>query len=75
MNKNKRIHGVPDDAQWKVKREGFQRASSVHNTKADAVASGRSLAQADKGRLLIHKQDGRIQEERTFRNDPYPPKG
>lgn len=75
MDKKKRIHVVADDAQWKVKREGGQRASSVHDTKAEAVAAGRSLAQADKGQLLIHKQDGKIQEERTFRNDPYPPKG
>jgi hypothetical protein len=39
------------------------------------VQRGRELAKGQKGRIVIRKQDGTIQEERTYRKDPYPPPG
>lgn len=60
---------------WQVKREGASRASGVHNTKAEAVKAGRTIAKNEKGQLLIHKQNGQFQEERTYREDPFPPRG
>jgi hypothetical protein len=60
---------------WGVERRGAQRASGRFDTKAEAVQRGRELAKGQKGRLVIRKQDGTIQEERTYRKDPYPPPG
>lgn len=60
---------------WGVERRGAQRASGHFDTKKEAVERGRELASKQKGRLVVHKQDGTIQEERTYRKDPYPPKG
>ena len=60
---------------WGVERRGASRASGRFDTKEQAVQRGRELAKNQKGRLVIRKQDGTIQEERTYRKDPYPPRG
>ena len=64
------------DGQWQAKGEGASRASAVTKTKAEAVDRARELANAQRpGQIIIHKSDGAIQSERTYGNDPYPPKG
>lgn len=65
----------PSENGWGVERRGAQRASGRFDTKKEAVERGRELANERQGRLVIRKQDGTIQEERTYRKDPYPPKG
>ncbi|MBW2634280.1 MAG: DUF2188 domain-containing protein, partial [Deltaproteobacteria bacterium] len=48
----------------------------VFNNKADAVQRGKELATAGgEGQIKIHKQNGRIQTEHTYKNDPFSPKG
>ena len=56
------------DGGWKVQAEGASRASSVHRTKAEAVAAGKTLAKGQApSQLLIYKQDGfEVQEEQTY---------
>jgi hypothetical protein len=56
------------DGGWKVQAEGASRASSVHRTKAEAVAAGKTLARGQTpSQLLIYKQDGfEVQEEKTY---------
>lgn len=65
-----------DDGKWQGKMEGADRASVVGETKKSAVSRTTEIAR-NKGnsQVFIHKQDGKIQEERTYDNDPYPPKG
>ena len=75
MPKRSRYHVTKQGDKWAVKKEGNQRASSLHETKKLAVDAGRSVAKNAKGQLLIHKKDGRFEEERTYGKDPYPPKG
>ncbi len=60
---------------WQVKKEGNKRAYRVFTTKKEAVKFGKKLAEKEKGQLLIQRKDGTFQEERTYRKDPYPPKG
>jgi len=60
---------------WGVECRGASRASGRFGTKDEAVQRGRELAKGQKGRLVIRKRDGTIQEERTYRKDPYPPPG
>ena len=56
-------------------REGGDRASSTHDTKAEAQAAGRAAAKKDGVEHLIHKKDGTIGERNSYGNDPQPPKG
>jgi hypothetical protein len=60
---------------WAVQREGTDRADSLHDTKDDAMDRGVELAKAANGQLRIKGRDGQIQDERTYTNDPLPPKG
>ena len=59
------------DGGWKVQAEGTSRATSratsVHKTKDEAVASGRRLARSrPPSQLLVYKLDGGVQEEQTY---------
>ena len=64
------------DGEWKVKAENASRASCSHETKAEAVGRAKELANGqDTGQVIVHKQDGTIQTEYTYGQDPYPPKG
>ncbi len=65
----------PGEHGWGVKARGAQRASGRFDTKKEAVERGRALAKSQDSRLVIRKQDGTIQEERTYRKDPHPPRG
>jgi hypothetical protein len=66
-----------DDGQgWETKAEGAQRASTIERTKEEAVKAAAGLAKnASLGQVVIHKQDGTIQSERTYGKDPFPPEG
>jgi hypothetical protein len=75
MSGSKPVHVVPHADGWAVEREGSQRASSVHNTQAEAEARGRELARGDKTEFLLHNREGQIRARDSYGNDPYPPKG
>lgn len=60
---------------WAVKKEGSTRASSVHETQADAWGEARRLARGAGGEALLQGRDGKIQARNTYGKDPYPPKG
>lgn len=72
MHRN--IHIVPHGRDWAVKQEGVPAPLSVHRTQAGAQSSGRTLAQAYQGELVIHRRDGRIRDKDSFGNDPFPPR-
>lgn len=72
----KDVHVVPrTDGRWAVERPGADRASSLHETQAEAFEAGRGLARTDHSELFIHGRDGEIRERNSYGNDPYPPKG
>lgn len=56
----KNQHVVPHNGKWAVKVEGNQRASTVHDTQAEAVEQGRVRARREKVELLVHGRDGEI---------------
>lgn len=69
-------HVVPrGDDKWAVQRAGGERASSLHETQADAMREAQRQASQEGGQMVVHRPDGRIREERTYREDPYQPKG
>lgn len=56
---------------WKGTVEGARRASVTAETKAEAVARTAQLARsAPLGQVVIHKENGVIQSERTYGKDP-----
>jgi hypothetical protein len=66
----------PDDGRWSLKKRGGSRATGTFDRKEDAVRRGRELAKAqERGQLVIKKQNGRIQTEYTYGDDPFPPRG
>ena len=76
-SKRKNYHVTPNtDGGWKVKEEKASRASSSHDTKAEAVDRAKELAKNQElGQVVIHKKEMTIQTEHTYGKDPYPPKG
>lgn len=61
---------------WDVKKEGGQRPSAHTGKKTDAIARGKELAKKGPlGQIKIHKQDGTIQTEHTYGQDPEKYKG
>lgn len=61
---------MPHEEGWAVKREGGEKASSVHPTKAQATEAGRKTAKAEKVELVIHNKDGKISDKDSYGNDP-----
>ena len=70
----KNYHVTPYDDKWKVIAAGGKRASSVHDTQADAITAGKELAQNSQSELVIHRRDGRIRDKDSYGNDPFPPR-
>ena len=57
-----RIHVIPHDRGWAVRREGAARASSVHREKQDAVRRAKQIARERAGgQVMIHGINGRVQ--------------
>jgi Uncharacterized protein conserved in bacteria (DUF2188) len=76
MPDERRIHVTKHEDGWAATREGAKRAIQVSETKEAVIDRGREIAKKEGGELVIHKQKrNEIQEERTYRKDPYPPRG
>lgn len=60
-------HLVKDWAQYKLKKEWAERASKVFDwTKEEALKQSTEFMKNHWGSLKIHKNDWKIQEERTY---------
>ena len=79
MSKNRTTyHVTKSDDGWQGKKEGGERASVKGNTKEEVLKKTIEIAkkQGDTS-VVIHKGNGKIQEERTYPkgSDPFPPEG
>jgi hypothetical protein len=74
MTKDKPVHVVPRGDRWAVERDRSRRASSLHDTQAEAERAGRPLARADETEFFLHGRDGQIRERDSYGHDPNPPK-
>ncbi len=72
MGKNQ--HVVPHEDGWAVRGEGNSKVTTTKSTKQEAVEIGREIAQNQRGELVIHGKDGKIQDRDSYGNDPCPPK-
>lgn len=69
------IETYHEDGQWKNRPQGNDRASNVHDTKAEAQAAGREMAKDRHVEHVIKKMDGTIGEKNSYGNDPRSSKG
>lgn len=69
-----RYHVVPQGNEWAVRREGADRATSLHETQGGAIQAGRGLAQNSASELVIHRPNGQIRDSDSYGHDPNPPK-
>lgn len=68
------MHVVPRGEGWAAIRSNAERASALFATKADAIARATELAKKTEAELVIHRQNGSIQNCNSFGNDPCPPR-
>ena len=58
----KHQHIVPREEGWGVKKEGAKRASKVFTDRSEALSYATELAQKHQVCMVLHDQDGKIQE-------------
>ena len=69
------VETYSEDGRWKNRVLGNKRASNTFDTKAEAQAKGREMAQKLHSEHIIKKRDGTIGGRNSYGNDPHPPKG
>ena len=78
MTKSNRTVSQRDDGKWANKKDGGQRATSLHDTQKQAAEAARqNLKNEGGGELKIKNEEGKIRQKDTIppAKDPYPPKG
>lgn len=60
-----KLHVVPHNEHWAIKREGNERVTSTHDTQQQAIDAARELAK-NQDAIVIHRQDGKIRETITY---------
>ncbi|SDA57288.1 DUF2188 domain-containing protein [Methanobrevibacter millerae] len=77
--KKNQIHVVPnEDGTWANKKPNAKRASSLHQTQAEAIDSARGQAKREGNtEVIIHGRDGKIRNPNTYKrkDDPRKTKG
>jgi uncharacterized protein YdaT len=59
-------HVIPYRNGWAVMKADADKATVVTETKQGAVDQGREIARNQKGKLIIHGEDGMVQEEHSY---------
>lgn len=63
-------HVTPRDDGWAVMREGNEKATSVHETKKEALSAARETAKSHlPSQLIVHKQDRSVQDTYSYDED------
>ena len=78
MAKNSRTVSQRPDGTWANKKDGGERASSLHDTQREAAKAAREqLKSSGGGELKVKDEQGKIRQKDTIApaKDPYPPKG
>lgn len=71
---NRHVTKNPDGT-WDNRKEGAKRASSVHNTQAEAEKAAISQSKKEKGEVFIHDRNNDIRDRKSYGNDPRNRKG
>ena len=65
---------VSSGDEWKLQKKGAERAAKVFDSKQEGMRESIEFMRNHGGSLRIHKQDGKIQEERTYPRSADPKK-
>ena len=63
-----------ENKNWKFQKEGGKRPLKNAKTKSEMIEFMKQYMSKKKGSVKIHKQDGKIQEERTYPRSADPKK-
>jgi hypothetical protein len=63
------VHVVNEGGRWSVQVEGSSRPRSRHDTQAEAISAGRTVARKAKTELLVHGRNGAIRERSSYGSD------
>jgi hypothetical protein len=63
------VHVVNEGGRWSVQVEGSSRPRSRHDTQAEAISAGRTVARKAKTELLVHRRNGAIRERSSYGSD------
>ena len=58
---------------WAVQTDGSERATSLHETKADAIPRAREVAKLRHTELVIKNKDGTIAQRDSYGRRLFPP--
>jgi hypothetical protein len=61
-----RVHVVPTDGGWQVRRDGADRATGVYRTQTEATEAAQSVLRRSGGEVRVQGRDGRIRESMTL---------
>lgn len=68
-------HLTKKDGEWKLTKEGNERATKTFETKEEAIKKSADYLKSNEGgSLKIHLEKGKIQEERTYPKSADPKK-
>jgi len=67
-------HVTKTDSGWALTKQGADRASKIAATKAEILEFASAFFDGKTASLKIHKEDGTIQEERTYPRSADPKK-
>lgn len=72
-----KYHVTKAGNKWKLTKERAQRASKTAETKKEIIKHTQDFMKDKTATVKIHKENGRIQEERTYqrKDDPHKSKG
>lgn len=72
-----KYHLTKKNDEWRLEKQGSNRAVAKASTKAEAMQQSMEYMNKKGGSMRVHKENGRIQEERTYprSKDPRSSKG
>lgn len=65
---SERLHIVPHEQGWALRREGASKVDATYPTQKEAIDAGRDIARTDEVDLVVHRQDGTFRNVLTFTN-------
>lgn len=68
-NRPARVHVLPKEGGWQVRRDGGDRIAGVYRTQAEATEAAKSTLRRSGGELMVQGRDGRIRESLTLGRD------
>ena len=79
MAQRKVYHIVPNPGQekdWKIKEENIDEPLGLFSNKEEAIEKAKEIAKANEpSQIIVHREDGQIQTEYTYGDDPRKYKG